>query len=122
MLLGMSILSVSLVEETDAQRRILLRLRQAAGPNTRLLLADFVLPLACVDEDEDVDPDLTEEGEDSDKKITRLPLPGTVRTLAPEGSSLLPNLGKANANAYWLDLTVCCYMYHVCAPADKKGP
>ncbi|KIP03318.1 hypothetical protein PHLGIDRAFT_94938, partial [Phlebiopsis gigantea 11061_1 CR5-6] len=72
--------------------RILLRLRQAAGPKTRLLLADYVLPLACVDEDED--------------KITRDSLPGTLRTLAPEGSPLLSNLGKASANAYWLDLTM----------------
>ena len=39
-------------------------------------------------------------------KMKAPPLPGTVRTLAPEGSPLLPNLGKANANAYWLDLTV----------------
>ena len=84
-----------------------MRLRQAAGPNTRLLLADYVLPLACVDEDEDIEPEPTEDGEDNGKKITREPLPGTVRTLAPEGSPLLPNLGKANANAYWLDLTVC---------------
>lgn len=87
-------------------RRILLRLRQAAGPNTRLLLADYVLPLACVDEDEDIEPETPEDSEESGRKITRDPLPGTVRTLAPEGSPLLPNLGKANANAYWLDLTV----------------
>ncbi|THH01015.1 hypothetical protein EW026_g1615 [Hermanssonia centrifuga] len=86
--------------------RILLRLRQTAGPSTRLLLADYVLPLACVDEDEDVEPEPTESDEDLGKKVTREPLPGTVRTLAPEGSPLLPNLGKANANAYWLDLTM----------------
>ncbi|KAF8192233.1 hypothetical protein K438DRAFT_1829914 [Mycena galopus ATCC 62051] len=30
--------------------RILLRLREAAAPHTRLVLADFVLPLACVDD------------------------------------------------------------------------
>ncbi|GJE93999.1 hypothetical protein PsYK624_101670 [Phanerochaete sordida] len=85
--------------------RILLRLRQAAGPNTRLLLADYVLPLACVDEDEDIEPE-TPNSVGSSEKITHEPLPGTVRTLAPEGSPLLPNLGKANANAYWLDLTM----------------
>lgn len=78
--------------------RILLHLRQAAGPDTKLLLADYILPLACVDEDIDATP----HGDQSKKEI----LPGQVRTLAPEGSSLLPNLGKANANAYWLDLTV----------------
>ena len=32
--------------------------------------------------------------------------PGTARTFAPEGTPLLPNLGKASAHAYWLDLTV----------------
>ena len=83
--------------------RILLRLRHAAGPNTKLVLADFVLPLACVDEDDDIE---AVDGELSRKKITRDPLPGTLRSLAPEGSPLLPNLGKANANAYWMDLTV----------------
>ena len=86
--------------------RLLLRLRQAAGPHTRLLLADYVLPLACIDEDEDIEPETPQEDEFG-KKSTREVLPGTIRTLAPEGSPLLPNLGKANANAYWLDLTVC---------------
>ncbi|KAL6306901.1 S-adenosyl-L-methionine-dependent methyltransferase [Sparassis latifolia] len=77
--------------------RILLHLRRAAGPYTRLLLADYVLPLACIDEDEEADVN----GEPRED----LP-PGSVRTLAPEGSPLLANLGKANANAYWLDLTM----------------
>ncbi|GBE83628.1 4-O-methyltransferase 1 [Sparassis crispa] len=77
--------------------RILLHLRRAAGPYTRLLLADYVLPLACIDEDDEADVN-SEPRED-------LP-PGSVRTLAPEGSPLLANLGKANANAYWLDLTM----------------
>ncbi|KAI0695252.1 hypothetical protein BC835DRAFT_965073 [Cytidiella melzeri] len=83
--------------------RILLRLRQAAGPHTRLLLADFVLPLACVDEAENIVP-----GEDSGAppKLAMSLLPGTIRTLAPEGSALLANLGKATAHAYWLDLTM----------------
>jgi hypothetical protein len=85
---------------------ILLQLRHAAGPNTRLLLADYILPLACVDEDEDIDPEATEVTEDGERKVNHEPLPGIVRTLAPESSPLLPNLGKANANAYWLDLTV----------------
>ena len=79
--------------------RILLQLRKAAGPKTKLLLADYILPLACVDQDHDD----TEEGPERGMKEV---LPGTVKSLAPEGSSLLPNLGKANANAYWLDLTV----------------
>ncbi|PCH41986.1 hypothetical protein WOLCODRAFT_143819, partial [Wolfiporia cocos MD-104 SS10] len=40
-------------------------------------------------------------------KMKAPPLPRMVRSLALEGSPLLLNLGKANANAYWLDLTVC---------------
>lgn len=55
--------------------------------------------------DEDVDAESDTDGEISWIR-RREPLPGTVRTLAPEGSPLLPNLGRANANAYWLDLTV----------------
>ncbi|PCH37301.1 hypothetical protein WOLCODRAFT_140793 [Wolfiporia cocos MD-104 SS10] len=39
-------------------------------------------------------------------KMKAPPLPGTVRSLALEGSPLLPNLGKGSANAYWLDLTM----------------
>ncbi|PCH41979.1 S-adenosyl-L-methionine-dependent methyltransferase [Wolfiporia cocos MD-104 SS10] len=85
-------------------KRILLHLRQAAGPNTKLLLADYVLPLACLDEDPDPDSPCQDCGMEG--KMKAPPLPGTVRSLAPEGSPLLPNLGKANANAYWLDLTM----------------
>jgi hypothetical protein len=64
--------------------RILLQLRHAATPQTKLILADYVLPLACEDRTEDT---------------------GVVRTLAPPSSGLLPNLGKASANAFWLDMT-----------------
>lgn len=82
--------------------RILLHLRNAAGPNTKLLIADHLLPLACVDEDDEALKD------SADGKIKALP--GTVRSLAPDGSPLLPNLGKANANAYWMDLTVRSFL------------
>ncbi|KZT06629.1 uncharacterized protein LAESUDRAFT_725719 [Laetiporus sulphureus 93-53] len=85
-------------------KRILLHLRRAAGPDTKLLLADHVLPLACVDEDPD--PESPHGIQHMNEKMKAPPLPGTVRSLAPEGSPLLPNLGKANANAYWLDLTM----------------
>ncbi|KAH9830194.1 S-adenosyl-L-methionine-dependent methyltransferase [Rhodofomes roseus] len=84
--------------------RLLLHLRRAAGPDTKLLLADWILPLACIDEDPD--PETPRERVEMTDKMKIQPLPGTVRTLAPEGSPLLPNLGKANANAYWLDLTM----------------
>ena len=46
---------------------------------------DYVLPFACEDDSGDI---------------------GAVRTMAPPSSELLPNLGKANANAFWLDMTV----------------
>jgi hypothetical protein len=48
-------------------------------------MADYILPLACEDDAEDT---------------------GVIKTLAPPGSGLLPNLGKASANAFWLDMTV----------------
>ena len=54
-------------------RKILQRLREGAGEETRLIIADHVLPLAC-------------EG-DGD-------------------GALLKNMGKASANAYWMDMTV----------------
>ena len=74
----------------DYARKILLHLRDAATPQTKLLLADFVLPHACAD-------DFTSEsGLDH--------VEGAQRVLAP--APLLPNLGKANANVYWMDLTV----------------
>lgn len=87
---------------------ILLRLRQAATPDTKLVLADFVLPLACVDEDDAHTPKGSDHdhGVEKQRNKARRPLAGTVRTLAPEGSPLLPNLGKASAVGYWLDLTV----------------
>lgn len=79
------------------------------------MLADFVLPLACVDDIETTElpkPDETNNGP-SIPKSPKASMPGVVRTLAPEGSPLLPNLGKATAHAYWLDLTVSLsYQYY----------
>lgn len=46
---------------------------------------DYVLPFACEDHTGDI---------------------GALRTMAPSSSGLLPNLGKASANAFWLDMTV----------------
>ncbi|KAI0761083.1 S-adenosyl-L-methionine-dependent methyltransferase [Trametes elegans] len=65
-------------------------LRRAAGPNTKLLLVDNLLPYACVDDKTGIDS--TSEG--------------AVRSLVPEGSPLLPNLGKASANGYILDISM----------------
>jgi len=71
-------------------RKILMRLRQAATADTKLLIADFILPLACHD-------DVSGSGELKDVE-------GAESELAP--APLLPNLGKASANVYWMDLTV----------------
>jgi hypothetical protein len=81
------LLRVVLHDWPDAfAHRILLRLREATAPHTKLVLADFVLPLACVD-----DFGVGEGGID-------VQLEGAEKMLA--------NLGKASANAYWMDLTV----------------
>ncbi|KAG6865359.1 hypothetical protein C0991_003211 [Blastosporella zonata] len=71
------------------------KLREAATPETKLVLADFVLPLACVDVDAAEDPlssGVLDEVEGAESRIA----------LAP----LLANLGKASASAYWMDLTM----------------
>ena len=72
-----------------------MNLRRSANPDTKLLIADHILAHACIDENED-----------PDQPPERDALPGRLRSLAPHGTPLLANLGKANANAYWLDLTV----------------
>ncbi|KAK0495460.1 ich1-like protein [Armillaria luteobubalina] len=74
--------------ESFAQR-ILLRLREAAADDTKLVIADFVVPLACED-------DFSSKGENG--------VIGAETALAPP--PLLPNLGKASAHAYWMDLTM----------------
>lgn len=71
-------------------RRILLQLREAATADTKLLMADFVLPLACSD---DTSTDGGLEG-----------VEGAESILAP--APLLANLGRASANSYWMDLTM----------------
>jgi hypothetical protein len=70
-----------------------LQLREAATTDTRLLIADFVLPLACADDTS------TSGGLEN--------VEGAESTLAP--APLLPNLGRASANGYWMDLTVSFY-------------
>ncbi|KAF7976155.1 hypothetical protein HWV62_7471 [Athelia sp. TMB] len=74
--------------------RILCRLRDAAGPQTKLIIADHVLPLACAD---DFGGANGTEGEGVEVE-------GVERMLAPP--PLLANLGKASANAYWMDMTM----------------
>ncbi|KAJ7434528.1 O-methyltransferase, partial [Mycena galericulata] len=100
------LLRVVLHDWPDAfAQRILLRLREAAAPRTRLVLADWVLPLACVD-DFGVGGG-GEGGEEKDGKAGKEKEPlveGAEKMLAP--APLLANLGKASANAYWMDLTM----------------
>ncbi|KAJ7023063.1 O-methyltransferase [Mycena alexandri] len=112
------LLRVVLHDWPDAfAQRILLRLREAAAPYTRLVLADFVLPLACVDDfGVGVDADGggrsgvnggdngTENREKKDKGEKEPQVEGAEKMLAP--APLLANLGKASANAYWMDLTM----------------
>ncbi|KAJ3902242.1 O-methyltransferase [Lentinula edodes] len=92
------LLRVVLHDWPDAfAQRILLRLREAAMPDTKLLIADFVLPLACADNF----------GSAQDKDETGLTeIQGAETMLAP--APLLPNLGKASANGYWMDMTMQC--------------
>jgi hypothetical protein len=73
-------------------RRLLARLREAAGGETKLVIADFVMPLACVD-------DLGGGGGEGVVVIE-----GAERALA--GAPLLANLGKASANVYWMDMSM----------------
>ncbi|KAK1230958.1 hypothetical protein PQX77_005932 [Marasmius sp. AFHP31] len=80
---------------TDYARAVLLRLREAATPETKLLIADFVIPLACRD-----DFGATANGDNDGIEGVE----GVETQLVP--SPLLPNLGKASANVYWMDLTM----------------
>jgi hypothetical protein len=68
-------------------RKILYHLREAATPSTKLLIADFVLPLACPESMSGLEE-----------------VEGAQSPLPP--APLLPNLGKASANVYWMDMTV----------------
>nr|BAA32788.1 Ich1 [Coprinopsis cinerea] len=89
-------------------RKILLHLRRAARDdqiheedNTKLLLADFVLPLACKE---------TGGSESGLSGIEGVSVGGGGGTQGQEYDSapapLLPNLGKASANVYWMDMTM----------------
>ena len=66
-------------------------LRDSVKPDTKLLLVEMILPLACHD-------DSTSDGGDS--------LPEAVKSLVPKGSPLLPSLGLASVNGFYLDISV----------------
>ncbi|KAL0577536.1 hypothetical protein V5O48_004434 [Marasmius crinis-equi] len=80
---------------TEYARTILLHLREAATPDTKLLIADFVVPLACPD-DFGLRPNENGDGIEG--------IEGAENQLPP--APLLPNLGKASAHVYWMDLTM----------------
>lgn len=69
-------------------RKILHKLRQAAGPHTKLLVIDEILPYACrMDKDEVVQA-----------------IPGAEGEVGPQ--PLLANLGYVNLHKYLMDLTM----------------
>ena len=77
---------------SDARRshRLLKLLRQSAGPHTKLLIGDMLLPYAC-----------DASGEGGEEAV-----PGAGAGFVPPGSPLLPNLGKANVHGYLIDVMV----------------
>ena len=101
------ILRVVLHDWPDARaRHVLLNLRLASGPETRLIIAEHVLPLACVDEGVHSvkGKHQVAEGEKWTLDSVLAHVEGADSTLAP--APLLPNLGKASANPYWMDIMV----------------
>ncbi|OSC97015.1 S-adenosyl-L-methionine-dependent methyltransferase [Trametes coccinea BRFM310] len=77
----------------DAQcAQILKNLRAAAGPDTKLIINDTVLPYACPDSG-DSDPSIKQTGP-------------TTASLIPTGSPLLPNMGMATLGGYLLSITM----------------
>ncbi|KAG8221633.1 hypothetical protein J3R82DRAFT_1911 [Butyriboletus roseoflavus] len=92
----------------ELARRILINLRVASNPETRLIIAEHVLPLACVDEDvlNRVNTEACEGSSTEEWTLNSVlaNIEGAERTLVPP--PLLSNLGKASANAYWMDLVM----------------
>ncbi len=76
-------LSGCLCVQRKPLHRMLSQLRSAAGPNTKLLIGDMLLPYAC----------------DSDDAFVR------------EDSPILPNLGVANVHGYLIDIMVRLAVY-----------
>lgn len=101
------ILRVVLHDWPDARaRHVLLNLRLASSPETKLIIADHVLPLACVDEGV---RSAKHEHQKSDGGKWTLDsvlahLEGAHGTLAP--APLLPNLGKASATPFSMDIVM----------------
>lgn len=77
--------------------KILSLLRAAATPSTALVIGDSIMGHTC--EDNKISPDIT----------------GAQRRLGP--APLLANLGKASANASYMDLTVRRLLYRAFQPS-----
>lgn len=107
------ILRVVLHDWPDARaRHVLLNLRLASSPETKLIIADHILPLACVDEGV---RSAKHEHQKSDGGKWTLDsvlahLEGAHGTLAP--APLLPNLGKASATPFSMDIVVRAMIYY----------
>jgi len=71
----------------DLLVNILGNLRAAAGENTKLIIAEYIIPYACP-------KSVTVQDPDSIEVDSQVPLP------------LLSNLGKAGFNAYFIDMTM----------------
>ncbi|KAG1880138.1 hypothetical protein F4604DRAFT_1620152 [Suillus subluteus] len=101
------ILRVVLHDWPDARaRHVLLNLRLASSPETRLIIADHVLPLACVDEGvrSAKHEHQKSEGEKWTLDSVLAHLEGAHGTLAP--APLLPNLGEASATPFSMDIVM----------------
>ncbi|KAJ8582261.1 hypothetical protein M405DRAFT_576255 [Rhizopogon salebrosus TDB-379] len=101
------ILRVVLHDWPDARaRHALLNLRLASGPETRLIISEHVLPLACVDEGVHRVKNERQMAEGEKWKFDSVlsHVEGADSTLAP--APILPNLDKASANPYWMDIMV----------------
>ena len=71
-------------------RAILKRLREAARPETRLVVVEMLLPYACMD------------------PTAHVGIPGAEQPHVP--APLLANLGRVSLQPYLTDITVCPWM------------
>ncbi len=71
------------------------RLRAAAGPHTKLLIGDMLLPNACADE-------AAYDGADGS---------AVTFPFVTKDSPLLPNLGVANIHGYLIDVMVGSFAF-----------
>ncbi|KAI0028042.1 S-adenosyl-L-methionine-dependent methyltransferase [Vararia minispora EC-137] len=82
----------------DFARRILLQLRRAAGPMTRLVIGEHILPYAVAGARDGA----TEHA----PALADIAGARDVQLLRGARWPLLANLGTASANVYWMDLTM----------------